>query len=180
MRFTGPPAEPYINITAVYENEREEVTVYLNIRGQGRDITLKPTSNPPLSESEIYTLLATGRLQLKAGSGASLATGQAASVVGAIAVDQVKRLVSAKLPLDVVSISAGDSSGTASTKVEVGKYIGEKLYLGYTFQSGQDPARGENSNAARLEFQFTPRWSLETEVGDAPAGGADIIWSRDY
>ena len=43
-----------------------------------------------------------------------------------------------------------------------------------------DPQKGENTNAGKLEYQFTPRWGLEAYGGDGGAFGADVMWSREY
>jgi len=180
VSFTGPPAVPYINVTAEHRNESANVTVFVTIRGQGRDITLKPTSEPPLPESEIYTLLATGRRTLERGSGASMtASAQAASVVGSLVANEARKALAAKLPLDVLSIEAG-GTGIAGTKLEVGTYVTDKIYVGYTGRVGANIQQGENSNAVRFEYQFSPRWSLEGQYGDARSGGLDLIWSNEY
>ncbi|WP_338863582.1 translocation/assembly module TamB domain-containing protein [Myxococcus stipitatus] len=180
VSFTGPPAVPYINITAEHRNETANVTVFVTIRGQGRDFTLKPTSEPPMPESEIYTLLATGRRTLERGSGASMtASAQAASVVGSLVANEARKALAAKLPLDVLSIEAG-GSGIAGTKLEVGTYVTDKIYVGYTGRVGANVQQGENSNAVRFEYQFGPRWSLEGQYGDARSGGLDLIWSNEY
>ena len=65
-------------------------------------------------------------------------------------------------------------------RVEAGKYLTDKVYLGYQFQIDADEAKGENTHAAKLEVQVTPRWSLEASFGTAESGGADMIWSRDF
>ncbi|MCP3102267.1 translocation/assembly module TamB domain-containing protein [Myxococcus sp. K15C18031901] len=180
VSFTGPAAVPYINVTAEHRNESANVTVFVTIRGQGRDITLKPTSEPPLPESEIYTLLATGRRTLERGSGASMtASAQAASVVGSLVANEARKALAAKLPLDVLSIEAG-GAGFAGTKLEVGTYVTDKIYVGYTGRVGANIQQGENSNAVRFEYQFSPRWSLEGQYGDARSGGLDLIWSNEY
>ncbi|MHB8877566.1 MAG: translocation/assembly module TamB domain-containing protein [Myxococcaceae bacterium] len=179
VRFAGPANSPYINITAVHVNEREGVTVTMSISGRGKELSLKPSSQPPLSESEIYTLLATGRRTLKRGSGASITGAQAASVVGSLAASQLRGVISQKLPLDVFSIEAGEE-GLAGTRVEAGTYLSDKAYLGYTGEIGADASKGENSHEVRFEYQISPRWSLEAKYGDARAGGADLIWSKDY
>jgi translocation and assembly module TamB len=66
----------------------------------------------------------------------------------------------------------------------VGTYLTDDLYLGYTGRLGaaqqQSSTRRENNNAVRLEYQFSPQWSVEGEYGDAQQGGADVIWSKDY
>ena len=68
-------------MTAIYNNVKAGVKVSMHVQGQGRDIQLVPTSEPPLTESEIYTLLATGRTNLKRGSGGSeIGSAQAVSV----------------------------------------------------------------------------------------------------
>ncbi|WP_224244503.1 translocation/assembly module TamB domain-containing protein [Hyalangium gracile] len=179
VNFTGPPLAPYLNITAEHVNERENVTVFIHVRGQGKDFTIEPTSDPPMSETEIYTLLATGRRTLERNSGSSMTGAQAASVVGSLVASQAKKALSAELPLDVFSIEAGDS-GLAGTKLEVGKYLTDKIYVGYTGRVGTAAQSRENANAVRFEYQFTPAWSLEANYGDARSGGLDLIWSKDY
>ncbi|ATB50515.1 translocation/assembly module TamB [Corallococcus macrosporus] len=180
VRFTGPAVTPYINVTAEHRNESAKVTVFVTIRGQGREITLKPTSDPPLPESEIYTLLATGRRTLERSSGASMnASAQAASVVGSLVANEARKALAAKLPLDVVSIEAGDS-GIAGTKLEVGTYVTDKIYVGYTGRVGANLQQGENANAVRFEYQLGTRWSLEGQYGDARSGGLDLIWTNQY
>ena len=180
VQFTGPAKKPYINVTAEHKNERAGVTVFVTIRGQGTDFTLKPTSDPPLPETEIYTLLATGRRQLKAGSGASMNPGQVASVLGGVLASQARKALAAKLPLDVFSIETGEE-GLADTRLEVGTYLTRDLYLGYTgrLPGGTKPNGRENSNAVRLEYQFSNSWGVELEAGDVRQG-ADVIWSKEY
>jgi translocation and assembly module TamB len=184
VRFTGPPSQPFINATAEYDNERAGVKVFVAIRGQGKDFTIKPTSDPPLPETEIYTLLATGRRTLRAGSGAStMNQGQVATVLGSVLASQVRNALAAKLPLDVFTLEAGDE-GLAGTRLEVGKYLTEKLYLGYSGRLGtpqnQSTTRRENANTVRLEYQFTPSWGFQLEYGDLQVGGADVIWGKEY
>lgn len=180
VSFTGPALTPYINVTAEHRNERENVTVFVTIRGQGKDITIKPTSDPPLPETEIYTLLATGRRTLKPGSGASMTgTQQAASIVGSLVASQARKAISEKLPLDVFSIEAVEG-GLAGARLELGTYVTDKIYVGYTGRVGATPQKGENANAVRLEYQFSPRWGTEAQCGDAPACTFDLIWSKEY
>jgi translocation and assembly module TamB len=182
VTFTGPPLAPYLNITAEHKNERENVTVFVHIRGQGKEFTIEPTSEPPMSETEIYTLLATGRSTLERNSGASMTGSQAASVVGSLVATQARKAIAAELPLDVFSIEAGEG-GLEGTKLEVGTYLTDKIYVGYTGRVGATPPSGqsrENANAVRFEYEFSPQWSLEANYGDARSGGLDLIWSKEY
>jgi translocation and assembly module TamB len=179
ISFTGPPMKPDLDVTAAYKNELEQVTVYLEVQGQADKLQLQPTSEPPLSETEIYTLLATGHTSLHHGTGQSSLSGEAASLVGSVAASQLKKTLSSKLPLDVLSIEAGDS-GIAGSKLEAGTYVNDRLFVGFTGRIGADPMRGENSNEVDVEYQLSKRWSINGSYGDARAGGAGVSWRKDY
>ena len=172
VRFTGPPTEPALNVTAVYNNVKAGVKVSMHVQGQAGDVQLVPTSEPPLTESEIYTLLATGRTNLKRGSGGSeIGSAQAVSVLGSLAASQLKSAVSDKVGLDVLSVEAGDEGQLLQgATLEAGKYLTDELYVGYAGKVGADPTKYENANAVRLEYQFLPRWSFEATYGDAKSG----------
>jgi translocation and assembly module TamB len=180
--FSGPPDEPNVNVAAVYTNDRENVKITATVHGQGKDLSIKTSSEPPLSESEIYTILATGRRTLRPGSGATATgTDQAVSILGSLAATQLKQTLQTKLPLDVLSVEAAESGyGLTGTKLEAGTYVTDKLYVGYAARFGADRYRNQNANTVRLEYQFTPRWSLEAEYGDANVGNAQFIWSKDF
>jgi translocation and assembly module TamB len=107
------------------------------------------------------------------------ASAQAASVVGSLVANEARKALAAKLPLDVLSIEAG-KSGIEGTKLEVGTYVTDKIYVGYTGRVGANPQQGENANAVRFEYQLGTRWSLEGQYGDARSGGLDLIWSNEY
>lgn len=179
ISFTGPALQPDLNVTATYKNEIEQVTVYLKVQGEAEKLQLQPTSEPPLPETEIYTLLATGHTSLHHGTGKSSPAGEAASLVGSAAASQLKKTLSGKLPLDVLSIEAGDS-GIAGSKLEAGTYVNDRFYVGFTGRIGADPMRGENSNEVELEYQLSKHWSVNGSYGDARAGGAGVNWRKDY
>ncbi len=179
VSFAGPAIAPGLNVTAAYKNELEQVTVYLKIQGEAEKLQLQPTSEPPLPETEIYTLLATGHTSLHHGTGKSSPSGEAASLVGSVAASQLKKTLSSKVPLDVLSIQAGDS-GIAGTKLEAGTYVNDRFYLGFTGRIGADPMRGENSNEVDLEYQLSKHWSVNGSYGDARAGDAGVTWRKDY
>lgn len=180
VRFAGPAKTPYLNLTALHNNEREGVAVTVAVTGRGKDFNLKMTSTPPLSDSEIFTLLTTGRRNLKRGGGSSTISGeQAASVIGSLAATQLKNIVAKKLPLDVLTVDTGDS-GLRSARVEAGTYLSDQVYVGYQLQVGADRRKGENVNAGRIEYQISKYWGVEGTAGDAPAASAELVWSRDY
>lgn len=178
VRFAGLPTRAYVNVTATHRNEREDVTVFATVVGQMPQFNIRMTSNPPMSESDIFALVATGRRTLKQGGSAAITNDQVASVLGALAASQLKGALGKKLPLDVLSIETG-SDGLRGTRVEGGKYLTDQVYLGVEARYGADPRKGENDVAAKVEYQFIPHWTVEAYGGNA-AYGADLVWGREF
>jgi len=77
-----------------------------------------------------------------------------------------------KLPVDSVALEPG--------QIRAGKYLSDKVYVDYVHRSTANPEQGENANEVRVEYQVSPRWTLESRYGDANAGSASLIWSKDY
>lgn len=179
VTFTGPPLAPRVEGVALHPNEREEVTVTLRVTGTAEDLKFETRSDPPLSETEIYTLLATGRRTLRPGTASSGSGNPAVSVLGGIAAAQLKRGIEEVVPLDVLAIEPGER-GVAGTRVEAGTYIGDRLYLGIQSQLGAQHEKDENHNQLNVEYQLWKRWMLEVEYGDARQGSADLLWRKQY
>jgi len=179
VRFNGIASQPYLNVTAIHVNERENVTVYVNVIGRGKDASLRLNSQPPLPDSELLILLTTGRRTLKRGGGSSVSGADAASLLGSVVASQLKTLVAKRLPLDVLSIESGDS-GIQDARLEAGVYLSDRAYVGLQLDLGADRAKGQNAVAAKLEYQLPRSWVLETTAGDAPSVGAELVWSRDF
>lgn len=177
-RFAGPASQPYVNVSALHVNTREQVKITVAVQGKGTDLSIKASSEPPMPESDIYAVLATGRRNLKTSGGATLTPGQAASVVGQLAASQLKTVIAKKLPIDVFNFDTSDNF--EKFKLDVGKYLSDTIYLGGSVDIGARRERGENVWAGRIELQLTRQISLEAYAGDALSFGADAMWSRDF
>ncbi|HEY1086349.1 MAG TPA: translocation/assembly module TamB domain-containing protein, partial [Archangium sp.] len=177
-RFAGSATQPYVNVTALHENTREQVKITVTVAGRGTDVTIKTTSEPPMPESDIYAVLATGRRNLKTSGGTALSPGQAASVVGQFATNFLKTGLAKALPIDVFNFDTSDNF--EKVKLDVGKYLSDSVYLGGSINIGAKRERGENTWAGRIELQVTRSVSLEAYAGDALSFGADAVWSKDF
>jgi len=135
---------------------------------------VKLASDPPMDEAQIALLLATGHTELKAGTGGVDPNLQEAgsAALGAASGLFFKDVLADKLPVDTVSLDA--------SQIQAGKYLTDKIYVGYTRRFYAKPELGENTNEARVEFQISPRWNFEVSYGDANTGAASLIWSKDY
>jgi translocation and assembly module TamB len=172
VHFTGEGYKAgVLEIQAVYDNPAAKVTVAIGGTIASPDVKL--TSSPPMDESQIALLIATGRTELKAGTGGvGLPQEAGNAALGALSQQAFKDLIADKLPVDTVSLD--------SSQLRAGKYVGDKIYVGYTRRFNARVELGENTNEVRLEYQITPRWNFEVRYGDSATGGASLIWSKDY
>jgi translocation and assembly module TamB len=182
LEFTGPPDEPVLDVTAKHVNESANVTVIVTVKGPIDELAINVSApdRPDLTETQLYTLIIAGRLDLGAtGTTSSTSpTSEAASLVGGALAGALQKVVARRLPLDVFSFETGD--GFTGTRVEAGKNLGSKLYVGYVGRTGANPALLQNRNAVHLEYQFSSRWSLDVEYGDVGTGTADLLWTKRY
>lgn len=174
VQFTGgPPRAAVLDVQATYVNP--QATVHVVISGPATAPEIRLSSQPPMDDATIALLIATGRTELKAGSGGvGAATGEDAgkAVLGALATQAFKSLIADKLPVDSVSVDA--------SALRAGKYIGNKFYVGYSRNFDAQPQLGQNQNEVRIEYQISPRWTFQSSYGDALSGSASLIWQRDY
>ena len=174
ITFTGGPLETgTVDLAARYDNPT--AVVRATVGGTLRKPELHLSSEPPMEEARIAMLVATGRTEVKAGAGGvnSLAAGEAGlAAAGAVAMGVFKDLLSDKLPVDSVSLD--------STAVSAGKYLTDKVYVGYVRRFDAKPEKGENPDEVRVEYQLAPGWQVETRYGTGQSGGASLVWTRNY
>ncbi len=78
-----------------------------------------------------------------------------------------------------MTIDAG-GGGLSGTQFEAGRYMTDRLYVGYVGRIGADPTLYQNRNAMHVEYELTSRWQFAGEYGDAGTGSADLIWKKSY
>jgi translocation and assembly module TamB len=181
VQLSGPVDEPELDVEAHHLNETENITVVVTVKGTPGHlkITIRAPDRPDLTETQLYTLVVTGRLDLGGGTAsATTPTDRAVSLVGGLVAAQLQKALSSKLPFDVLTIEEGNGVGDA--RIEAGTYLTSDLYVGYVGRTGADPALLQNRNAVHLEYELTTRWSFQGEYGDAKTGSADLMWTRRY
>ncbi len=112
---------------------------------------------------------------MKAGAGAvGTLTGEEAgsAALGLLSTQAFRKVLKDRLPLDTVAVDSG--------QLRAGKYVSEKIYVGYTRRFSANPEQGENQNELRVEVQLSDRWIFESRYGDANTGSASLLWSKDY
>ncbi|MHB1845872.1 MAG: translocation/assembly module TamB domain-containing protein [Deltaproteobacteria bacterium] len=170
-----PPDDPRLSATATQKTAVAKVFVV--VTGSLKEPELDLHSEPPLSESQISSLLATGTLPTAAGQnpgagqGGIEASGVAASVAGAFLASTLKGAIGHYLPLDVLTLDP--------THAEIGEHLGSRLYLGYVQNFGVVDPR-VNTNEIRAQYQLDRDFSLDSTYGDAGAGELNLEWTHDW
>ncbi|MSR22214.1 MAG: translocation/assembly module TamB [Gemmatimonadetes bacterium] len=189
VEFVGTPGiNPALNIQAVTRLRRdagEPVNITAQVQGTlvNPRVVLSSDAQPAIAESDLISYLIFGRpsyalasaessvLQRAAGASVTLGVGAVASSLGSV--------VGREVGFDYFSITqtqngaagmestAGLSGSLAYTQIEVGRYLGQDLFLTLVVR----PLSGlggvsQTFPGARVEWRFTDSWSVEGFVED--------------
>jgi translocation and assembly module TamB len=185
LQFEGAPDHPTLDATAQYQDNNDNVTVLVTARGPIDHLTIGVSSpnRPDLNQSQLYTLIITGHLPSSGSEGGGVgtaATNEASSLVAGVIAGQLQKTLAKHLPLDVLTIDTGGGQGLTGTQLEAGRYVTDRLYVGYVGRIGADPTRYQNRNAVHVEYQLSARWQIAGEYGDVGTGSADLMWKKNY
>ncbi len=160
--FTGGPVDnPVIDLRA--QKEFPDVVAGVDVRGTLQAPRLSFFSDPPLPQSQVQSLILAGGSLSSApgstqGSGANLAAGQAAAILG----QQYGSLVG----IEDVSV---ESDITNETSLVLGRYLSPRLYVSYGI------SLTESLNVVKLRYSLGDHWAVKIEAGQAR--GADLVYS---
>jgi translocation and assembly module TamB len=165
VRFFGTPDfNPEMDIVAentVRPVEGTPLTVRVLIGGTllYPRLTIESDAQPPLSQTEIVSVLVFGRLpSTGTGSESSLLASVLGSAIGGVGEALVSEL---GLPLSYLTIVPGavnTSTGMATTRIEAGVQVGDRTFL--TLNAGLCEIQANQIPGAGLEYRFSQRWTL--------------------
>ncbi len=169
----GAVGEAQLDLAADYENPSAKVRA--TVSGTLKAPNLRLTSEPPLDEASLAMLIVTGRTDVTAGGAQGSAfNAQDAGMAAAMAVANkvFEEQLGQKMPLDSLTLD--------SSAVTAAKQLTDRILVSYIRRFDARPEKGENVNEVRVQYHMTPRWTLESRYGNAGAGGASVVWQRDY
>jgi translocation and assembly module TamB len=173
----GELGDPELEIKAVFDNPQAKVTI--TVTGTAKNPQLEMSSNPPMDQDQIAFFLATGRIQGQAtqqGGGIDL-SGAATSVIGSLLFGQVRKELADVLPVDVITIDSGPQGVSGAS---VGKYIGDRIFIGYRQRFFTDPTNTtENTVEGHLEYEINRSLAAEITFGDRTKDFS-ILWTKDF
>ncbi len=165
--------DPFINVVARTSTTTAEVTA--TVKGRVSRPSLTFSSEPAMSQSQILTLLLTGSPDASEAD-ESRVLAQAAALLATFENPQLSAFLSSRLGIDHVGLSFGDDVNQPI--LSVGKRLTKRIYIETAYKVNA-PKR-QNKVEARVEYQFAPRWTIETFFGDAAVGGLDVFWRKVF
>lgn len=167
------PLEPVLSLLANGYVVDTDVTV--GVRGPARQPQLVLRSNPPLAEYKILTLLVTGRANALDDSNGDVRR-EAAQLVDRFHNPSLERQLYDRIGVDKLGLGFGDA--VDQPILTVGRQITRELYLETVYHHNAPPT--DNLRELRVEYQLTPRFSLDTAYGDAAIGNVDVAWKGRF
>jgi len=176
---SGPP-----RLDLHLQHAYTDATITVDLRGTPTKPELHFRSDPPIyDESQIVSLVLTG----KAGGGPPGGPSpDPTSIIATTVLANVADKLAPQLGLDVFKVEKtappadqpNAQPGLLAERVEVGKYVSERVYVSYAHVFGATET--QNSNEAQAEYHISPRWLAQTVFGDAGVGGFDAFWTYRY
>jgi autotransporter translocation and assembly factor TamB len=178
--FDGKPSpDPAIDVRLT--RALSAATIIVEVHGTAHRPQIALASDPPIyDQSQIVGIIVSGDPGDPKISDRS--TDQ--KIVGAISgllVDKIKDQIAPGLPIDVFKVEDAQGFGSGTTRVEIGKYLTDDVYVSYVHQFGQPAGlRRVNQNQAQIDWRFRSRYSIDTMYGDAGVGSIDFTWSLRF
>lgn len=180
----GGESEPDPELDVRLTRELSQTVLIIEVHGTAKKPTLLLTCDPPIyDQSEVIAAILSGDPATQRVDDRSLDQKVTGAVSGLL-VGKIKDQIAPNLPIDVIKVDTGSegSTGLGDTRVEVGKYITDTVYVSYVHQFGTTFVGTQqfNSNEADLEWRFKKRYELETAFGDAAVGRVNLYWTIRY
>jgi translocation and assembly module TamB len=152
---------PLLDVTA--QRTISGVEAQVHIAGTLRQPELTLSSQPPLDQADILSLIVFNQPANQLGAADQVSLGQrAAALATGFVASKLAESLGGVLDLDVLRIEAGDSAvrGLAPS-VTVGEQVGERLFLRLRQQFGPS-----STSQLALEYEFAEWLRLQTTVSD--------------
>ncbi|HVD94486.1 MAG TPA: translocation/assembly module TamB domain-containing protein, partial [Vicinamibacterales bacterium] len=176
VRFHGlPDLNPDLDVSAERLIPNTGVTVRIHITGTARAPQLSLTSDPPLDEADILSLIVFNRSVNELGTGerASLAE-TAGGIASGFVASSLGKSIGKALDVDLFEITTSDpDTGQTAGGVALGKQVSDKAFVRFRQQFGQ-----RSFNEFMLEYQLAKFLRLETRLSPETSGSANRLTQR--
>jgi autotransporter translocation and assembly factor TamB len=177
---TGDPSNPHVNLRAV-SRASNDALIYVEMTGTMRDAKIALRSDPPLPEAEVFALLLGGSSTEGTATGdpsTANTSGAGALAIGSGVAIGVNQLV-ANSPVEVrvETTQQNRPRYTAAVRIRENLWFEASEYQQADY--GATSSTDRNVISGTVDYRFTRRWSLRTELGTA-GGALDLLWQYRY
>jgi translocation and assembly module TamB len=176
LQFHGlPQINPDLNIAAERLIPNSGVTARIQVTGTARAPQIALSSNPPLDEADILSMIVFNRQVNELGTGerASLAD-TAGSIASGFVASSLGRSIGKALDVDLFEITTSDpETGETAGGVTLGKQISEKAFVRFRQQFGQ-----RSFTEFMIEYQLAKFLRAETRLAPETSGVANRLTQR--
>jgi autotransporter translocation and assembly factor TamB len=175
LRFAGTPQiNPSIDISATRIIPNTGVEARVRLTGTAREPELALSSNPPLEESDILSLivfnrpvneLGTGERSSLAATAGGIATGFLAAPLG--------ESIGRALDLDLFEITTSGDEGDLQAGITVGQQVGDRAFFKLRQQFGE-----RNISEFLIEYQLTDILRLQATAAPETTGSGNRLTQR--
>jgi translocation and assembly module TamB len=176
VRFAGlPDINPILDVSATRLIPNSGVTAKIHITGTMRAPELALSSDPPLDESDILSLIIFNRNVHELGTGerASLAE-TAGSIASGFIASPLSRSVGRALDVDLFEITTTDpQTGETAGGITLGKQVGDKAFIRYRQQFGQ-----RSFTQFQIEYDLTRFMRFQGSIAPETTSAANRLTQR--
>jgi len=157
------------------ERTLPQLTLIATITGRASDPHVTLSSEPDTYSQSQLLAIAMADNPLVAGD----QTGDAAaSLLAAIASQELMRAISPLLPVRLDVIAYQPASATSSRAFVFGRWITRRLLV--LVRNRGEALANENVTEAEAEYWITPRLVVDGVAGDRTVLGLDLLWTRRW
>ncbi|MBI5625418.1 MAG: translocation/assembly module TamB domain-containing protein [Elusimicrobia bacterium] len=173
LSFAGEvPLDPGLEAAALHVDERTRTKVRLRLSGTARKPRLALSSEPPMEERDIVSLLVAGRPFEKAEPGKrtedDAARSAAEQLLASYAARGVRETILSPLELDVFQVRL---KGGRAAELRVGRYLTKDLFMIYEQTTGSSA-----QTRLKAEYAISPNWSVEGSRDSLGHGVLDLTF----
>ncbi len=175
LRFAGEPAiNPMLDVRATRVIPPSGVEATVRLTGTVRRPQLALSSNPPLPESDILSLIVFNRSVNELGSGerAALATTAGGIATGFLAAP-LGESIGRALDLDLFEITTTTDEGELGAALTIGQQIGDRAFVKLRQQFGE-----RNLTEFLIEYRLSRFLRLQANAAPETTGSANRIGER--
>ena len=186
ITFRGDtPIDPALNVTA--ERVISGIAAHVTIGGTMREPTVSLSSQPPLDQADILSLIVFNQPANRLGQGQATNLGErAAQLAGGFVAAPIANTLGRALNVDIFELDPSGDEGQGPT-VTIGQQVGERLFLKFRQMFGT-----RDVSEFQLEYQLTDFLRLQGSIAEGQTsanrsltrrverGGIDLVVYFSY